>query len=154
MNEKSILVRPTSGYAVIMNLHYLLIIPFLIFGLSLLPQFSSFIIGGATILFLMALYSYFMIRKTKYEITKAQLKYSRGIFTLTTDFLEHYRVKDIVQQQPFILRLIGVMNVVIQSTDKTHPVLVIRGIPLSNIADTIRDLVEHSRKLNRVFEVD
>ena len=152
--EKSIIIRPTTGYTVLLNLHYLLIIPFVIFGVTLFPSFIEYILGVAAAGFFIGLYNFYFIRTIVYELTRSQIKYSRGVFTLTTDFLELYRVKDIVQLQPFLLRLIGVMNLTIKSSDKTHPCLVLKGIPLSNLADTLRDVVENSRKNNRVFEVD
>ncbi|WP_181308797.1 PH domain-containing protein [Rufibacter sp. XAAS-G3-1] len=154
MTEKSIVVHPTSGYALLLNIQYLLIIPFVIFGSTLFPDFIEYILAIGVFGLSIVLYNYYYLRQTVYELTKSRLKYSRGIFTLTTDFIELYRVKDIVQMQPFLLRLIGTMNLTILSSDRSHPHLVLKGIPLSNLADTLREVVEMARKDNRVFEVD
>jgi hypothetical protein len=70
------------------------------------------------------------------------------------DFLEMYRVKDFDQRQSLIMNILGIMHIRLMTSDISHPMLEMKGIPTSNIADVLRALVEQSRKENRVYAID
>ena len=90
----------------------------------------------------------------RYEVSQGQIRYYSGVFNRRADFLEIYRIKDFEISQPFVLRLLGIMHFSMTTSDKSHPVFRMEGIPKSNIADTIRELVEQARLDKRVYEVD
>ena len=58
---------------------------------------------------------------------------------------------DFKETKPFLFRLIGGMTFAIETTDKSHPVFKLEGIPKSNIDAVIRELVEDNRERKRVF---
>ena len=93
-------------------------------------------------------------RMVKYEISDSRIKYTRGIFQRQVDFLEMYRIKDFDQKQSLLMNLLGIMNVRLMTSDISHPMLEMKGIPVSNITDVIRQSVEQSRRENRVFAID
>jgi len=63
-------------------------------------------------------------------------------------------VKDYVQTQPFLLQLFGLMDLMLRTTDPVNPVIWLRGIPLSDIVDTIRSHVLETRQHNRIYEIN
>jgi len=65
-----------------------------------------------------------------------------------------YRIKDYVVRQSAVMRIFGIMSVTLLTTDLTTGTLVLQGIPLSNIAETIRGLVQRARMKNRIFEIN
>ena len=65
-----------------------------------------------------------------------------------------YRIKDFDQKQSLIMRIIKIMHIRLMTSDISHPMLELKGIPVSNITDVIRELVEKSRKENRVYAID
>jgi hypothetical protein len=46
------------------------------------------------------------------------------------------------------------MDVTLKSTDPENPVIWLRGIPESDIIDTIRDHVQDARQHNRIYEIN
>lgn len=58
------------------------------------------------------------------------------------------------QANRFPLRLIFAMDVLLETSDKSHPLIQICGIKSDNLVTIIRDRVEVNRMNKRVFEVD
>ena len=67
-------------------------------------------------------------RTTVYELTTQRLKIHRGILTRRLEEVELYRVKDYVLEQPLFLRLLGLGNLTLVSSDATTPSIVLRAI--------------------------
>lgn len=108
----------------------------------------------AAVPFLYAVYRRVYFAILRYEVSQYQIKYYRGVFNYKTDFLEMYRIKDFAVERPLHLRIFGIMHVTLATSDNSHPIFRMEGIPSSNIPDVIRQLVERARKDKRVYEVD
>ena len=90
-----------------------------------------------------------------YELTSERLKLTTGILSRNTDVMELYRVKDMNLAQPFILRLFGLSNVTLITSDRSMPVFVLRAIRNgTEVLDIVRNHVESLRDKKRVREVD
>jgi uncharacterized membrane protein YdbT with pleckstrin-like domain len=101
------------------------------------------------------LWRWIELRCRVYEITDQRIRYSSGVFTKSREDLELYRVKDYRLIQPFWFRILGLGHVELISSDRTHPVFVLRAVPNPEaVLDTLRDLVEKRRDEKRVRELD
>ena len=124
----------------------------------LVAHFGSF--GGWLLVLLaiplfLALKTYLATRNTVYELTSERLKTSEGIFNKVTDTLELYRVKDIETRQPFFLRLVGLENVHLQTSDASSPHVIVSAVPTAvAFADKARNQVEAIRGQKGVREID
>ena len=77
------------------------------------------------------------------------------MFTKVTETLELYRVKDIETRQPFLLRLVGIENVQMNTSDASSLFVLIEAGPSSvSFADKLRNQVEIIRQQKRVREID
>jgi uncharacterized membrane protein YdbT with pleckstrin-like domain len=77
------------------------------------------------------------------------------VFSRRTDSLELYRVKDASFVQPFVMRLVGIGNVELETSDATTPVVVIRGVPdADSLREKILGAVDAVRDRKGVREVD
>ena len=103
---------------------------------------------------LFAFYRFMFIRNTIYLITPEIIRIRRGIFFKRTDTVELYRVKDYILTQPFILQLFKLMDLTLKTTDPESPIIWLRGIPLSDLVDTIRGHVQEARLHNRIYEIN
>ena len=102
-----------------------------------------------------ALTRYLQTKYKIYELTKERLKITEGIFSKVTETLELYRVKDLEVRQPFIYRIFGVENILINTSDVSSPVLLLEAIPKSvGLPDKLRDQVEIIRVQKKVREID
>ena len=99
-------------------------------------------------------YRFMFIRCTVYEITPEVIRFSRGIFFRRTDMVEMYRIKDYILTRPFIFQVFKLMDLTLKTTDPENPVIWLRGIPLSDLVDTIRNHVQETRQHNRIYEIN
>jgi uncharacterized membrane protein YdbT with pleckstrin-like domain len=98
---------------------------------------------------------FILTRSTVYELTTQRLRKTSGVFSKQLDELELYRVKDSMLEQPFWLRLFGLGNVLILSSDATMPDVRINGIADAfDVREKLRLAVEGERDRKRVREVD
>ena len=102
-----------------------------------------------------ALCRWLAVTNQLFELTSERLLTSHGFLSRTTDSLELYRVKDMRICQPFALRLFGLENIELMTSDLTTPRVIIDHIPSTlRLADKIRDQVEACRQTKGAREVE
>ncbi len=80
---------------------------------------------------------------------------SSGVFSRITEQCELYRIKDITVGEPFLLRLVGLSNIKLITSDKGQPEQVLLAVKNGRgLSDIIRRLVEHRRDVKGVTEID
>ena len=151
---KSFVIRPKTAYCLVLTFPIFLIAFCTLSAALFFPFYSLIILIPFGIISLYALYKYLLIRSYRYEISQEKITWSRGILSRNIDFLELYRVKDYRVQQPLTLRIIGSMHLILETSDRSHPIFLFKGIPYSNFPDELRKLVEFNRDRKRVYEVD
>lgn len=94
---------------------------------SQISNLAYFVVCGVlfflVIPLLLILWRWLQTKYTKYALTSERLIMSKGVLNKTTNQLELYRVRDYRHEQPFFLRIFGLSNIVLISTDKTDKVL-------------------------------
>ena len=90
-----------------------------------------------------------------YEITTERFFETSGVLNRDKEEVELYRVKDTSEPKPFFLRLFGLGNVIILSSDKTAPKAVIYAVKNNTrIRNILRKQVELARQRKGVRELD
>ncbi|MGE0449265.1 MAG: PH domain-containing protein [Vicinamibacterales bacterium] len=98
-----------------------------------------------------AIVAYLRTRARGYTLTSQRLFLSEGVLTRRTDELELFRVRDTVVVEPFLMRLIGLGNVIINTNDVTTPTIVIQAVAKPRqVREFVRNTVESRRKDRRV----
>ncbi len=124
----------------VINLHL-----FLLWGLFFWLVIPIFII----------IWHWLVVKNIKYELTTERLKTRHGVINKKMDELELYRVRDYKFDQPIFLRLFGLGNITLQTSDQATPVVIIRAIRDGEaLREQIRTAVEDCRVKKRVREVD
>ena len=101
------------------------------------------------------LYKWLVIKNTKYELTTERIKTKSGILNKITNDLELYRIKDYTLEQPFLLRIFGLSNIKLKTSDKSDPLLSMIAIENGeDILEKIRFYTEEARKNKGVKEFD
>ncbi|SHM92431.1 PH domain-containing protein [Mucilaginibacter sp. OK098] len=150
-HQDDIMLKPSVIFSFIKVLPLLaLALTFLFLAWKLSPYFIVF--GIAVTGF--AWYRVLFLRNCIYLIGKEYIKISRGIFFKRIDQVEMYRVKDYIVTQSFVLQIFRLMDVTLKSTDPENPVIWLRGIPLSDLIETIRERVQEARKINKIIELN
>jgi uncharacterized membrane protein YdbT with pleckstrin-like domain len=102
-----------------------------------------------------ALWAYLKTKNRVFTITSERVIKTTGVFSKTTDEMELYRVKDLKVLQPFSLRLVNLSNIVMNTSDRTHSVVVIPAIVNGmDVKEQLRKAVEARRDLKKVRETD
>lgn len=106
------------------------------------------------IILLLELYKYFLVLSSTYYLTDQQLIIEKGVFTRRVNYLELYRIKDILVNQSFWMKTIGLMNITLLSFDSSESLLILKGIKISALPQSIRNHVQECRQRNKVLTVD
>lgn len=98
---------------------------------------------------------WWLTRSTVYELTSQRLKIRRGILNRRLDELELFRVKDYTMEQPLMLRMVGLGNLSLITSDLTTPVVALRAIKdVEAVREKLRTAVQAERDRKRVRELD
>jgi len=149
--QDDIRLKPAMAFA------FLKILPLLILALTFLglawklsPCYILFSLVAAGV----AWYRILFLRKCEYVIGPEYIEIRTDIFIKRIDQIEMYRIKDYVITRSLFMQLFRLMDVMLKSTDSETPVVWMRGIPLSDVLDTIRERVQEARKVNKIVELN
>lgn len=126
---------------------------------SQVVNFGTFFVMGLffwlVIPLFLILWKWLEIKSTKYELTTERLRTRHGVLNKQTDDLELYRVRDYKLEQPFFLRIFSLGNIVLETSDRTHPHVTLKAIPNGEqLRELLRTHVEACRTKKGVREVD
>jgi uncharacterized membrane protein YdbT with pleckstrin-like domain len=97
----------------------------------------------------------YLITMTQYTLTTERLQIRKGLLTKRTESLELYRVKDVSLVEPLAYRLLGLGNLVIQSSDMTSPAIMLAAMrDARGVWAALRENVEQCRQKKGVREID
>lgn len=98
---------------------------------------------------------YLAVRMRFYIVSRQRLRYKRGIFSISEDEIDLGRVRDYQVLRPFWMRLLHLGDLVVHSTDRSIPILVIPGqTDPEDLRDTIRNLVLERQKAIGFREIE
>jgi uncharacterized membrane protein YdbT with pleckstrin-like domain len=129
-------------------------------GIAFAATIPALFTGGLAYLaliipLLMWVIRWWVTKCTTYELTSQRLRIRTGILNKKVDELELFRVKDYSMEQPFLLRLVGLGNVSMVSSDASHPNVALRAIPgVEDVREKLRTAVQAERDRRRVRELD
>lgn len=81
-----------------------------------------------------------------YELSNQRLKHRDGILVRTSNRIELIDIDDVTYKQGPIQSMLGVGNIMIRSSDATHPELVLQGI---DKVKEVADLIDNARRAER-----
>lgn len=103
----------------------------------------------------MSAWRFLTTHSSRFEITSERIRITKGVLSKRLDEMELYRVKDSTLEQPFLLRLVGLGNLFIKTSDSTTPRIEIRAIhDARQVRENLRGCVEKMRDKKGVREVD
>ncbi|MGR5347238.1 PH domain-containing protein [Vibrio mediterranei] len=110
---------------------------------------------GGTLWCAILLWDLIVVRCISYKVTAEKLIVKTGVLNRRTEVCELYRVKDYTLFEPIILRLFGLSNLHIVSSDRSMPTAELRAIPKGLATmKSIRKQVEAERERKHARELD
>jgi uncharacterized membrane protein YdbT with pleckstrin-like domain len=102
-----------------------------------------------------AIWRYLKVHCRVYKLTSERLLITSGVFNKASESLELYRIRDLQTRQPFLLRVVGLENIQLITTDASTPELILDCIPKSaGLPDQLRKYIEICREAKRVRSID
>lgn len=118
-------------------------------------------VGAALVVFvalvIIAIKKFLELRCTRYHLTTERIRITTGILSTQTEDTELYRVDDIKLERPFLMRLVGLGNIIMVTSDRTTPNIILKAISKSEeLRDTARIHIEEcrDRKQTRVLDMN
>lgn len=104
---------------------------------------------------LLVLWSYLVVKCSKYTLTTQRLRYTYGVLNQKVDQMELYRIKDYRLEKPLYLRVFGLSNIYLDTSDKSCPIFKIFAVnDGDNVIEEIRKNVERRREERFIRELD
>ncbi|MEC8557692.1 MAG: PH domain-containing protein, partial [Planctomycetota bacterium] len=103
--------------------------------------------------FVIGLYLYRRIGMS-YELTTQRFIHQEGILKRTTDRIEVIDIDDVSFSQGIIQSMLGVGQIRITGSDRTHPELVLQGIDKVNEIATLIDDVRREERRRRSLHIE
>lgn len=104
---------------------------------------------------LMWLWRWWLTKTTVFTLTNERLLVTRGILTRHQDNLELYRVRDYCLKQPILLRMLGLGNLELLTSDTLTPNVELPAIrDVETVREKLRTSVEAARDRKRVRQMD
>lgn len=101
-----------------------------------------------------AIWNWIKVKCRVYTLTNERLIIESGVFNKGQDLIELYRVRDLQVTEPFWLRLFGLQNISILTSDLTTQSIYLDYMPSAvNLRDKFRENVEECRRRKGVREV-
>jgi uncharacterized membrane protein YdbT with pleckstrin-like domain len=114
-----------------------------------------FLFGWLVLPLLMMMWRFVSVSMHRYEMSPQRLREVRGVISRQTEELELYRVKDIAIREPLWQRLFGRGRIVLQTSDRSTPIVVLECIESPRqVAHALRQCVEQCRAAKGVREID
>lgn len=120
---------------------------------SQIVNIPYFLFFSWTIVF--PLYRYLSTRFLIYSFSEQRFFIKSGILNQKIEEIELYRIRDYSIYKPFLLRIFGLGNLTIISSDRTTPQFTMKAIKNpEEIMNLLRDNVEIARKKSGTREID
>jgi len=102
-----------------------------------------------------AVWRFLVVRCQTFELTTERLRITRGVINQHIDEVELYRVKDMVVERKWWMRLTGLGKIHLETSDRSLPHIDIPAIRDSvALREELRKKVEEMRDKKRVREMD
>ena len=102
-----------------------------------------------------ALWKWLVVRNIRYELTSERIKLREGVLNKHLNEVELYRARDYRAEQPIYLRVFSLGNVIIGTTDASHPVVVLRAVrDVEHVLELVRRHVVDCREGKNVRALD
>jgi uncharacterized membrane protein YdbT with pleckstrin-like domain len=101
------------------------------------------------------IWRFLVIRCEIFELTSQRLRISHGVFNQKIDEIELYRVKDVLVERKWWMRIFGLGSLHLETSDRSLPQVTIPAISDAiGLREILRKEVEAVRDKKRVRELD
>jgi membrane protein YdbS with pleckstrin-like domain len=96
---------------------------------------------------IISIYKFYEIDCWSYNFTKRTIEEKKGIFSTSIVEIQYFRIKSVMVEEPFWMRLFGLSNIHILSTEKFKPRMTIYAV---NDGGPIKEFISEITHNNRI----
>lgn len=101
------------------------------------------------------LWKYYGLKSTRYELTDQRLFVHTGMFSVKSQFIELYRIKDYLIEQPWYLRWFNLSHLTLKPVNSGDESIFLKAVPNPiEIRDEIRHYAESKRDKQRNIDFE
>lgn len=154
--DQEIVFRPKLIYFISKNLFQIIfLVVILLLSNRIHNHYAMMVFGVLSMLimlFLMGRYISWMLF-TKWTVTENKIIIEKGVLLKTTNETNLFRVIDFEEKQSILQNIFNNTNLMIYSSDKTDPKLILFGIKKDEkLFDIIKERVSKQREINHIHE--
>ena len=98
------------------------------FGYVVLTIIGFIVPPIGVLCFFFLLWKILVVQFWSWEITSDSIIETKGVFSVNTDEVQLFRIKDVRLYEPFLYRLVGLSKIYLITSDKYRPVFILNGI--------------------------
>jgi len=104
---------------------------------------------------LIAIYKYLEVYYWRYEFYERTMVERKGVFSVTRNETSYYRIKSILIEEPLWMRIFGLSNVIIKTSDEFNNIVTLYAVPNGpELRNILREAVDERRTEQGVKEFD
>jgi uncharacterized membrane protein YdbT with pleckstrin-like domain len=122
---------------------------------AMVPSLGALLIVILTLGLALVVY-WWRAKGRHYRLTSQRVVIEHGIFSKKLDQIDLYRINDYVVERPFLQRLMGTGNLVLEALDKTTPEVRLEGLKTDVVAlyERLRKATEAEKRNRGVRLID
>ena len=128
------------------------IIGYVITSLFLFGNFGGNVVSIIFLVF--TLYKIIYVLTWKYDFHKNTIRESNGVFSVTQQEIHYFRIKSVIVQKPILLRIVGLGNIKLLTTDPNLPEMTIYAVDTDLLSETIRETTQNERKYKKLQNIE
>ena len=95
------------------------------------------------------------VHTTKYELNEDLFVYTHGVFNVRVEQMELLRIRDQLIHKPFFLRIFGLGNLTLLSTDESTPSMTIKAVHrVINVAEAFKNARETHKEVTKTKRIE
>jgi membrane protein YdbS with pleckstrin-like domain len=100
-------------------------------------------------------YKYLEVSCWRYEFYDDYMTEVKGVFSVTRESVNYFRIKSIMMEEPFWMRLFGLSIVSANTSEQYKTIIRFHGIPLGgNLVEFLQEVAKESRKSMGIRDFD
>ena len=104
---------------------------------------------------LIAIYKFLEVYYWRYEFYERTMIERKGIFSVTRTEVSYYRIKSILVEEPLWMRIFGLSNVIIKTSDEFNNIVTLYAVPNgTELRSILREVTDQRRTEQGVKEFD
>ena len=123
--------------------------------IPVIPAYLNFNMYFTICLCILCYWKMIVIYCWKYEFGERTITEKKGVFNVTINEIHYFRIKSVQVEKPFFMRIFGLSNIILTTSDPSNPVMRLYAMPKGDeIHGAIKRMIFEWRNTYGIKEID